>query len=361
MSEESHADKPHDPTQRKLDQARKKGEVVRSTDISAAASYGGLLIAFVVLGLSTVSSVFNVLFSFLDRTHNLAPMVFEGHPSAALAGVFREMLVAISPWFAIPFFLVLAGLFAQRAIVFAPDKLVLKVSRINPLENARQKYGRRGLFEFAKSFAKLVVFSLCLFLVTRGRLSEITGAMNGSPLQVAALMGQICVAFLVNVLLISSVIAGIDYLWQRQEFHLRNRMSYKELQDEAKEAEGDPHLKGERRRKAQAIASTQMMASVPEASVVIVNPTHFAVALKWTQTRDQAPVCVAKGVDETAHRIREIAQENGVPIHSDPPTARALFATVELEQEIQPEHYRAVAAAIRFAEAMRKKAGSRAI
>lgn len=357
MSDEKNSDKPHEPSARKLEQARKKGEIARSTDISVAASYAGLLIAFMALGLTTVSATFNTLMAFLERSHSLAPLVFEGHPSAALAGVFRKTILSVSPWFALPFILVLVGLFAQRAILFTPDKLVFKLSRVNPIENAKQKYGRRGLFEFSKSFAKLFIFALCLFLVTKGRLPEIIGAMRGSPLQVAATMGEICVTFLINVLLISAVIAGVDYFWQRQEFLLRNRMSHKELQDEAKESEGDPHLKGQRRRKAQEIAATQMMASVPEASVVIVNPTHYAVALKWNQTREQAPVCVAKGTDEIAKRIREIAQENGIPIHSDPPTARALHATVDLDQEILPEHYRAVAAAIRFAEAMRKKAG----
>ncbi len=357
MSDESPSDKPHEPTQRKLEQARKKGEVVRSTDISAAASYAGLLVAFTALGLATVSAAYQALFAFLDRAHSLAPLVFEGHPSAALAGLVRTTVLAVSPWFALPFLLVLLGLIAQRGIVFTPDKLVFKFSRINPIENAKQKYGRRGLFEFAKSFAKLFVFSLCLFLVTWGRLPEITGAIRGTPLQIGALLGEICVTFLINVLLISAVIAGIDYLWQRHELLFRNRMSHKELQDEAKESEGDPHLKGQRRRKAQEIAATQMMGAVPDASVVIVNPTHYAVALKWEATRESAPVCVAKGTDEIARRIREIAQENGVPVHSDPPTARALFATVDLDQEILPEHYRAVAAAIRFAEAMRKKAG----
>lgn len=356
MSDEAHADKPYEPTQRKLEQARKKGEIVRSTDISVTASYAGLLVAFVVFGASTIAASFGALFAFLDQAHQLAPLVFEGSPSAALAGAFRSVTMSVSPWFVLPFLSVLAGLFAQRAFVFTPDKLVFKGSRINPIENARQKYGRKGLFEFAKSFAKLLIFSLSLFLVIWGRLPEITGAILGTPLQIAALLGQICVEFLFYALLISAVIAGVDYLWQTHEFLSRNRMTHKEMQDEAKESEGDPHLKGERRRKAQEIASSQMMASVPDATVVIVNPTHFAVALRWAQTKDAAPVCVAKGVDEIARRIREIATENGVPIYSDPPTARALFATIQIEQEIFPEHYREVAAAIRFAEKIRGQA-----
>ena len=126
--------------------------------------------------------------------------------------------------------------------------------------------------------------------------------------------------------------------------------------DELKESEGDPMMKQQRREKAVSIATNQMLRDVPEAAVVIVNPTHFAVALKWDPSAPHAPICVAKGVDLVAARIREIAQENAVPIHSDPPTARALHATVEIGEEIRPDHYAAVAAAIRFADMLRAKA-----
>ena len=126
--------------------------------------------------------------------------------------------------------------------------------------------------------------------------------------------------------------------------------------DETKESEGDPHFKQTRRQRGQEIAMTQMMADVPRADVVIVNPTHYAVALMWSREPGAAPTCVAKGVDETAKRIRQIAQESAVPIHSDPPTARALHATVDIGVEIPTEHFAAVAAAIRFSDAIRKRA-----
>lgn len=136
-------------------------------------------------------------------------------------------------------------------------------------------------------------------------------------------------------------------------------MSLKEMRDEQKEAEGDPEFKHRRKARAREIAMNQMLSDVPKADVVIVNPTHFAVALQWDR-QTAAPVCVAKGVDEVAHRIRKIAQESGVPIQRDPSTARALFATIEIGQEIMPEHYRPVAAAIRFAQEMRRTARGRA-
>jgi flagellar biosynthetic protein FlhB len=152
------------------------------------------------------------------------------------------------------------------------------------------------------------------------------------------------------------VIGAVDFLWQVSEHHRKNRMSHEELKEEVKQSEGDPHMKQQRRQRGMDIATNRMLRDVPSADVVIVNPTHYAVALKWDRGKVGAPVCVAKGVDEIAARIREVAAEAGVPMRRDPATARALHASVEIGQEILPEHYRAVAAAIRFAEAMRAKA-----
>jgi len=151
-------------------------------------------------------------------------------------------------------------------------------------------------------------------------------------------------------------IAIADYVWQKSQFLKRQRMSLEELRDELKETDGDPHTKQARRQMAQDIATNRMLADVPTADVVVVNPEHYAVALKWARTKGSAPTCVAKGLDAVADKIREIAIENAVPIFRDPPTARALYASVETGDEIQVEHYQAIAAAIRFADAMRKKA-----
>jgi flagellar biosynthetic protein FlhB len=170
---------------------------------------------------------------------------------------------------------------------------------------------------------------------------------------------ELSVSFLGLVLLIAVVIGGVDLLWQRAQFVHRNRMSHQDLIDEFKQSEGDPHMKAQRRQRGEEIAANRMLLDVPRSDVIVVNPQHYAVALRWDRAAGTAPVCVAKGVDVLAARIRERAAEAGIPIHRDPPTARALFATVDIGQEIRPEHYRAVAAAIRFAEAMRKKAKAR--
>jgi flagellar biosynthetic protein FlhB len=155
------------------------------------------------------------------------------------------------------------------------------------------------------------------------------------------------------------MIGVIDLLWQHFSHRQKLRMSRKEMQDEYKQNEGDPHMKQQRRQRGYDIATNRMLKDVPGADVVIVNPEHYAVALRWDRMPGRAPVCVAKGVDAVAARIRERAQQAGVPIHRDPPTARALHATTEIGAEIAPDHYRTVAAAIRFAEQIRARVRDR--
>jgi flagellar biosynthesis protein FlhB len=149
-------------------------------------------------------------------------------------------------------------------------------------------------------------------------------------------------------LVVIAVIAAADFVYQRQRFLSRHRMSRQELKDELKQSEGDPQIKGRIRQLRQERSRKRMMAAVPEATVVIMNPTHYAVALKYESGKMGAPVCVAKGVDRIALRIREIAEEHDVPVVENPPLARALYASVELEAEVPPEHYKAVAGVIGY-------------
>jgi flagellar biosynthetic protein FlhB len=254
---------------------------------------------------------------------------------------------------------VLAVLFATRGLVVAPDRIAPKLSRISPVATAKHKFGAEGLMEFGKSAVKLGLVSVILYAFLTARLQEILATIYLSPALSAVVLAQLTIEFLFIILGVAVALGVVDYLWQVRLFQRRNRMSRKEMMDEFKENEGDPHLKAARRQRAQEVATNRMLADVATADVVVVNPTHFAVALRWDRGKGGAPVCVAKGVDEIARVIRARAAEHGIPIHSDPPTARAIHASVELGQEVRSEHYRAVAAAIRFADAMRKKARRR--
>ncbi|WP_432255223.1 EscU/YscU/HrcU family type III secretion system export apparatus switch protein [Limimaricola sp. AA108-03] len=352
---EDAAEKSHEPSQKKLDEARKRGEVPRSTDLITAAGYGGLVLAGLAAGPMIAQALGTALMAPLDRAGTLARDAFAGGGRAVAGGLIWAVAGAIWPLFVAPAALALLAVLAQRGLVFAPGKIRPKPDRISPIKGLGNKFGRAGLFEFAKSFAKLVLYCVVLAIYLRRQMPRLLGQMQLSPGQIAAEMGRLCLGLMSLVLLVALALGALDLLFQRAEHLRHNRMSRKELTDETRESEGDPHLKGQRRQKGVEIAMSQMIAEVPKAEVVMVNPTHYAVALAWDRAAGGAPRCVAKGVDAMAARIREVAAEAGVPLRSDPPSARALYATVEIGQEIAPEQYRAVAAAIRFAEAMRRK------
>ncbi|MFN7224787.1 MAG: flagellar biosynthesis protein FlhB [Paracoccaceae bacterium] len=350
--DQSPAEKEHEPSQKKLDEAREKGDIAKSTELLIAAAYTGLLIS----GISGATMISQAAVSgsiLLGQAPEIAWLA-TGSARTVLGGILTFAIMPLTLLLVVPAVVVALVLIAQQAIVFAPSKLIPKLSRISPIATAKKKFGAEGLFEFGKSFAKLLFVSAVLswFLVVHsdGILATATLSPRQGVVHLISLLGQ----FLVIVITLTAAIGTIDLIWQKHSLRQRNRMSRKDMMDEMKDSEGDPHTKAQRRQRGQDLAMNQMIAEVAKANVVIVNPTHYAVALSWSRGSTRAPIVVAKGVDEVAKRIRKAAAENGVPVRSDPPTARSLFATVDIGQPISRDHYRAVAAAIRFSEAMRK-------
>ncbi len=355
-SSSDESEKTHDATPQKLHRAREKGEIARSPDLSVAAGYAGLLLAIVAFGARSTQSLGATLMLFVDQPDLLLGQKSGATTTALIGGTLARVAWGVAPWFALPLLAVLLTILTQRAFIVAPEKLLPKGSRISLIANAKNKFGRAGLFGFAKSFSKLVLYSVILAGFLKANLPLMVMAATSNPASVVALLAHLGTNFLILVLMIATAIGVVDAIWQHFEHLRKNRMSHKELLDETKDAEGDPHMKQKRMQKGQEIAANRMMSDVPSADVVIVNPTHYAVALKWSRRPGAAPVCVAKGVDQVAFAIREVAEKAGVPIHRDPPTARALHASTDVGTEISQDHYRAVAAAIRFAEDMRRRA-----
>ena len=356
MSEEGDdTEREHEPTQKRLDDARKKGDVPRSVDLTSAAVYGGFVLALFIAGNAAVQHLGSAGMTLLGQADRLAPTFLRaGRPAAA--GLLSNFALPFLPLILLPLIAALLSVAAQRSLIFSPEKLMPKLSRISVFKTFGQKFGREGLFEFGKSLAKLVVICVLVGILVSRHASDTLLSLYLSPGQSTALLVQILMEFLMLALLSTLIFGGADYGWQYLQHRRRNRMSRQEMIDEHKESDGDPHMKGQRRQRGREIAMSQMLLDVAKADVIVVNPTHYAVALKWKRGDRSAPILLAKGVDDIAARIRQKAAEVGIPIHRDPPTARAIHASVEVGAPIRPEHFKAVAAAIRFAEAMRKKA-----
>ena len=355
----SGGEKVFDPSPQRLQEARKRGDIPRSADMNAAVSYLALLLVILAAGGVLVAKSGGVLTRFLAEPDRLVGQILGPGGGGVSAGLVGAATLPLLPLFAAPMAAVILCLIAQQSLVFAGEKLEPKLSRLSILANAKQKFGPSGLVEFLKSVVKLCAVSAALGWYLMRDFEEMVGAARRDPRMLATSLVETLVVLLSLTAAIAVVVGAADLLWQRFDHKRRLRMSLQELKEEHKSSEGDTHVKAQRRSRAEAIANNRMLLDVPKADVILVNPTHYAVALKWSRAKGSAPVCVAKGEDAVALRIREVAETAGVPIHRDPPTARALHATVKIGEEIAPEHYRAVAVAIRFADKMRKAARRR--
>lgn len=354
--EDSGAEKPFEATPERLKQARKKGQIAKSNDLIFFGASFGMLLSL----LAFQRPILNAIQALIGQ---LPELIVASATEPDVQGIhlgLGSMIVQLAwPAMALPVLpLVFAILIiaAQRAFLVTPSNIAPKLNRLSLLQNFKKKFGLDGLFEFLKSTAKLLLYSFIAWRYVNANLEPIAALFAMEPAQGFSFALRHLLRLLTQLTVVVGLVAGVDYLWQRHSHLKKNRMSRKDMEEEVKNSEGDQHAKSARRQKGQEIALNQMLGEVPQATVVIVNPTHYAVALTWDRASPSPPICVAKGVDEIAAAIRRTAIENGVPIHSDPPTARALYADVEIGDIIRTEHFAVVAAAIRFADDMRKKA-----
>ncbi len=354
MSDEpDDGEKPYEATDRKLEEARKQGQFPYSSDLVTAASYAGFALFAAVMGGGALVAAGQVFQATLAEGLRAGPDAATA--MTELRGALLALALPVAGWFAIPAVMALLGVVGQGGPVFAPTRMAPAWHKISPISILRQKFGMAGLVEFAKGLVKATLFAVVLGYYLDGALPEIVAAATLDARQVVMLLLDATVDVIVLTTAVALGVGVFDLFWQRFDHSRRQRMSRKEMEDEMREAEGDPMLKSQRRQAGIAIALNQAAAAVPKADVVIVNPTHYAVALCWDRGGGRAPVCVAKGTDDVALHIRKLAVQHGVPVRSDPPTARALHASVAVGQEVPRAHFRAVAAAIRFADRIRSR------
>ncbi|HEY0281929.1 MAG TPA: flagellar type III secretion system protein FlhB, partial [Rhizomicrobium sp.] len=269
-----------------------------------------------------------------------------------LLGLMRELLgrlaLILGPVFGVMMIAGVAGNMLQHRPVFTFEKIKPSFSKISLLSGFKRLFGVDGFANLFKGMLKIVIVSVAVWTQLWPERGGFETVLQQSPAGVAGDMAHFMFKVLIAALVAMTAIAGADYALQRFQFLKRNRMSKHEIKEEYRQTEGDPMIKAKIRQLRQERARRRMIAAVPEATVVIVNPTHFAVALKYESGKMAAPICVAKGVDALALRIREVAEKHAVPIVENPPLARTLHAAVEVDEPIPPEHYKAVAQVIGY-------------
>lgn len=348
--------KTEEATPRKLEDARKKGDVAKSPDVAAALSLAGAAAVLLAGGGWFSTRIAEQLTPFLARPHAM----IGGLEAGAGVEIAMRAVWAAAPFLAALMFAVIlggvGGNLAQSGLIFTVEKIKPKWSKVNPLEGVKRIYGPDGLVQFLKTFIKLVAIGAVCWWVLKPHTRELENLAAMSPAAILPFARDLALALMMSALVFLGLTAGADYLWQKMRFAKRMRMTKEELKDDFKQSDGDPHVKAKLRQIRMQRGRQRMMQAVPDATVIITNPTHYSVALRYEPDKgDGAPVCVAKGVDALALRIREVAREHEVPIVENVPLARALYAAVEVDDIIPREHFEAAAKVIGFVMQKRKR------
>ncbi|CAA7612799.1 flagellar biosynthesis protein FlhB [Magnetospirillum sp. UT-4] len=347
-------DKSEEPTGKRLTDARNEGNLAQSTEAKALAS---LLAALVVVGLMApgmATDVQRLLYRYIEQPH-----VLEVTPDS-IRGLLLDVVLGLGLVLAMPLAVVLvfglaAPIIQYKGFLWVPKKVMPDLTKMSPLQGIKRVVSAAQLVEFIKAMVKITMLGTVLMLMFWSDLKEFENLPQLDLVIILQYVHDRTYQLIFITVLMMTVLTFADYLFVHWRWKEKLKMSKQEVKDEHKQQEGDPHIKARLRSLRMSRARKRMMAAVPAADVVVTNPTHFAVALKYDQDSMSAPVLVAKGVDLVAKRIREIANENDVPVVENPPLARALYATVELDQEVPPEHYKAVAEIIGYVMRLKGK------
>lgn len=347
--------KTEEATPRKLAEARKKGDVAKSPDVASALSLMGAAAVVLMAGGWFATSMAEQLLPFIARPHAM----MGGLDAGAGVEIGAHAVWAIAPFLgAVMLATILGGAggnLVQSGLIFTGEKIKPDWSKVSPLKGFKRIFGPDGLVQFVKTLLKLVAVGVICWLVLKPHVRELESLAAMPPAMILPMVRDLAIALMVSAIVFLGFTAGADYLWQRHRFAERMKMTKEELKEDYKQSEGDPHVKAKLKQIRAQRSRQRMMQNVPTATVVVTNPTHYSVALRYEPgDGDPAPVCVAKGVDALALRIREVAREHAVPIVENVPLARALYASVDIDETIPREHFEAAAKVIGFVMQQRK-------
>jgi flagellar biosynthetic protein FlhB len=346
MAETEKDQKTHDPTDKKIEDARKKGDVPSAPEMRHAAIFVAALVVVAGMGVWTFARLGHIVVRLWGHADDFS-LEPEGAQNLA-SGLMSQCFFVLGPLLGtMVAFAVLGGLVQGRPGI-SWSRVAPKPSKLSPVSGAKRLFGGKALVEFAKTLAKLAMVAVVATAVLWPKAVALDQLVGADPIMIGETAGGLVVAMVKSVAIMVGALALFDFVYQRHSWLSRMKMSLQEVKDEHKQTEGDPKIKAKMRAIGIQRSRKRMMAAVPEASVIITNPTHYAIALKYDHGTMNAPVVVAKGVDAIALKIREIAGEHKIPMVENRPLARALYASAEIDHPIPAEHYAAVAEIIGY-------------
>src|SRR3984957_7976520 len=348
--EDDGSERTEDPTQKRLDDAHERGDVAKSQEVNT-----WFMIAGATLVLSSFSgSIGGIQMPLRNLIANSWMIHTDGPSLLRLAqGIEYTLIAALGVPLLLLALSAIAGNMLQHRLVWSGESLKPSFSKISPASGAKRIFGKQAAANFAKGLFKLIALGAVMTAILWPERFRLETMVTFEPSVIMGIIITMTLKLLGAVVAMLAAVAIADYFFQYRQWYERQKMSLQEMKQEFKQSEGDPHIKGKIRQLRQARMKKRMMTAVPKASVIITNPTHYSVALSYERGMP-APICVAKGVDLIALKIREIAGEHNIPIVENVPLARALYANVEIDEEIPVEHYHAVAEIIGYVMGLRR-------
>ncbi len=352
MGEDDSGDKTEEPTPHKMQEARKKGQIAKSKDLTAAIL---LIVSFYMLkvtGLRLWELISNM-------STSIFLMIPEEFTISVAGNLLKEVLfiflMAVMPIFGVTFLVAVLMEVAQTGFLVSLDPLAPKLDKLNPLEGVKKYFSLKQYVEFVKSLIKMIIIIAIIWNVLKEEFFMVILSSQLTLWQNIYFVGELVMKVITRVGLAYFIIAIFDYMYQRFEHNKGLKMSKKEIKDEYKRLEGDPMIKQRQKDIARQMSQGRQMGAVPGADVVVTNPTHLALAISYRANDMRAPKVVAKGKRLIAQEIRKLAEENMIPVIQNPPLARALYEKADVDEEVPPEYYKAVAEILAFVYTLKKK------
>ncbi|MEM7650780.1 MAG: flagellar biosynthesis protein FlhB [Pseudomonadota bacterium] len=344
--EQDDAQKTEDPTAKKLEESRKKGEVALSREVNNWVMLFAGTVVIAVVAPFMFSGLHDALKAYLERSYAFpsAP----GGMRILMGEGFKHIMFALAAPLAIFMIAAFAAPFLQIGPLVAPEAVKPDMGRISPVKGWKRLFSMRSIMEFAKGVLKIAIIGIVGVIIIYPYFDKFEHIIDLPMPLILDELKALIIRLMIGVLIVLVVVAAIDLIYQRFEHTKKMRMTKQEVKDEFKQTEGDPHVRGRLRQLRMERARQRMMQAVPEADVVITNPTHYSIALKYDPEVMEAPLCVAKGIDEVALRIRELAKSHDIILYENKLLARTLYDTVDIDESIPPEQYKAVAEVISY-------------
>ena len=346
MAEDTSQEKTEEPTERRIEESRKKGQVARSKELNTLLSLMAAAIGMVFLGQYLIADLFDLM------TQGLAFEPIRLTSSDQMFEVIREQmsmgLAAILPVLGLLVFAAFLGPVAMGGAVFSVESLAPKLEKLSPIKGLGRMFGIQSLVELIKALCKFLLVATAAIIIIYYSMQDLIGLGFMTVVSATANAGSLLLWSFIGFSAVLILVAAIDVPFQLWNHKKQLKMTLQEVKDEMKESEGRPEVKSQIRRMQRQLSESRMMDAVPTADVVITNPTHYAVALKYDQDGNGAPKVVAKGQDFMAKRIREVAAEHDIPLFEAPPLARALHGMVDIGHEIPADLYKAVAQVLAY-------------